>query len=71
MCAGLEGYIGSGHVGDEQDWKSTAGMMFLFIYMAINSIFQKRRIFALSSCEAEYIALRLIACQSIWMKGEV
>ena len=63
-------YIGCGHVGDEQDWKSTAGMMFLFIYMAINSIFQKQWIFELSSCEAEYIALRLIACQSIWWRGK-
>ena len=30
---------------------------------------QKQKIVALSSCEAEYVALTLAACQGVWLTG--
>ncbi|XP_074346217.1 secreted RxLR effector protein 161-like [Apium graveolens] len=63
------GFSDSDLAGDVVDRRSTGGMCF---YLDGNLIYwesQKQRVIALSSCEAEYMAATMAACQSIWLRG--
>ena len=63
----LVGYCDSDYVGDSVDRKSTSGAFFFLGDNIITWMSQKQRIFALSSCEAEYISLTLAAYQRVWL----
>jgi hypothetical protein len=63
----LIGYNDSDLAGDVDDRKSTSGSVFLLGTSLVTWAFQKQRVVALSSCEAEYIASANAACQGIWL----
>ncbi|XP_074363436.1 uncharacterized protein LOC141703961 [Apium graveolens] len=65
----LSGYIDTDMAGDVVDRRSTGGMCFYLNGNLISWTSQKQRVIALSSCEAEYMAATLVACQSIWLRG--
>lgn len=55
--------------GDVIDRRSTGGMCFYLNGNLVSWASQKQRVIALSSCEAEYMAATIAACQSIWLRG--
>ena len=63
----LIGYSDSDFAGDCNDRKSTLGYIFFFGGMTLSWSSQKQSIFALLSCEAEYIAATSATCQAVWM----
>ncbi|GAU36961.1 hypothetical protein TSUD_57390 [Trifolium subterraneum] len=63
----LIAYTNSSWCGDIEDRKSTAGYVFLLGGAPIAWSSKKESVVALSSCEAEYIAASLCACQAIWL----
>ena len=65
--ADLVGYSDSDHVGDEDDRRSTTGIIFFLRSMAISWNSQKQPIVTLSSCESEYVAVNSAATQGIWL----
>lgn len=64
----LTGYSDSDHGGDANDGKSTTGVIFFLNECPVTWQSQKQRVVALSSCEAEYIAGAVGACQGVWLK---
>ncbi|XP_028556557.1 uncharacterized protein LOC114581179 [Dendrobium catenatum] len=64
---GLIGFSDSDHAGDIDDRKSTTGMVYFWGPHVISWASQKQKIVALSSCEAEYVAITSAACQGIWL----
>ena len=67
VVAQLIGYTDSDYAGDIEDQKSSMGHVFFYDSMAISWTSQKQKIVALSTCEAEYIAITVAACQGIWL----
>ncbi|KAJ0522114.1 putative RNA-directed DNA polymerase [Helianthus annuus] len=65
----LTGYSDSDYAGDTDDSKSTSGYIFHLGSGAIAWQSRKQKVVALSSTEAEYIALSMAGCQAIWLKG--
>lgn len=63
----LVGYSDSDLGGDMDDWRSTTGTIFFINGMSVSWQSQKQRVVALSSCEAEYIADAVGACQAVWL----
>ena len=63
----LVGYTDSSWCSDIEDRKSTAGYVFMLGGATIAWSSRKEPVVALSSCEAEYIAASLCACQATWM----
>ncbi|PNX67789.1 cationic amino acid transporter 1-like protein, partial [Trifolium pratense] len=63
----LIAYTDSNWCGDANDRKSTAGYLSLLNNAPIAWCSKKESVVALSSCEAEYIATSLCACQAIWL----
>ncbi|XP_062197279.1 secreted RxLR effector protein 161-like [Phragmites australis] len=63
----LIGYSDSDFAGDAVDRRSTSGMVFFLSESLITWASQKQKVVALSSCEAEYIAVATTACQGIWL----
>lgn len=63
----LTGYCDSDMGGDVDDRKSTIGVVFALGENIITWQSQKQKVVALSSCEAEYIAVTTAACQGIWL----
>lgn len=63
----LLGYTDSDCSGDLIKRKSTSGILFLLGMNLITWSSQKQRVVALSSCEAEYVAAALGACQGVWL----
>lgn len=61
------GYVDADYAGDKSDFKSTSGYAFNINGSAISWASQKQPIIALSSTEAEYIALCAAATESIWL----
>ncbi|WVZ88956.1 hypothetical protein U9M48_035423 [Paspalum notatum var. saurae] len=53
--------------GDLDGRKSTSGIIFFLNGNPVTWQSQKQRVVALSSCEAEYIAGALAACQGVWL----
>ena len=62
-------YSDSDYAGDHMGRKSTSGSVFFLGENLITWSSQKQKILALSSCEAEYIALNTTSCQAIWLVG--
>ncbi|KAJ1267914.1 hypothetical protein BS78_07G095200 [Paspalum vaginatum] len=65
---GLVGYSDSDMAGDIDSRKSTSGIIFFLDGNPVTWQSQKQRVVALSSCEAEYIAGALAACQGVWLR---
>ena len=63
----LIGYSDSDWAGCAEDRRSTSGYMFSFGSSAISWSSKKQATVALSSSEAEYIAVNLAACQAVWL----
>ncbi|XP_058783121.1 secreted RxLR effector protein 161-like [Vicia villosa] len=63
----LLGYTNSSWCSDAEDRKSIAGYMFMLGSAPVAWSSTKELIMALSSCEAEYIAVSICACQVTWM----
>lgn len=63
----LMGYSNADWCGDKNDRKSTAGYFFRFGEAPISWCSKKESIVALSSCEAEYVAASMSACQALWI----
>ena len=63
----ITGYSDSDFVGDINDMKSTSGQIFFMGGLPITSNSVKQRVVALSTCEAQYIFVSLVACQSLWI----
>jgi hypothetical protein len=47
--------------------KSTSGVLFFLGDCPITWQSQKQKIIALSTCEAEYIAMATASCQGVWL----
>jgi hypothetical protein len=58
----LLGYSDSDMAGDIDDCKSTSGVVFFLGDGAASWSSQKKKVVALSSCEAEYIAGMMVTC---------
>lgn len=65
--AELIGFSDSDHAGDVGDRKSTSGHVFFLGKNLITWSSQKQKIVALSSCEAEYVAIAAATCQGLWL----
>uniref|UniRef100_A0A251VEZ8 Putative zinc finger, CCHC-type n=1 Tax=Helianthus annuus TaxID=4232 RepID=A0A251VEZ8_HELAN len=65
----LVGYSDSDYAGNLDDSKSTSGYIFHLGSGPISWQSKKQKVVALSSTEAEYMALTLAGCQGIWLKG--
>jgi hypothetical protein len=63
----LTGYIDSDMAGDIDGRKSTSGVVFFLSDCPITWQSQKQKIIALSTCEAEYIAMATASCQGVWL----
>jgi hypothetical protein len=63
----LLGYTDSDCSGDLVHRKSTSGIIFYLGSNLVTWASQKQKVVALSSCEAEYIAAALGACQRVWL----
>lgn len=63
----LLGYSDSDHVGDLGDRKSTTGQVFFLGENPVSWTSQKKKVVAISSCEAEYVAAAAATCQGIWL----
>lgn len=64
----LQGFSDSDWGTNSEDRKSTTGVVFNFGSGVITWMSKKHEIVALSSTEAEYIALCAAGCQGIWLK---
>ncbi len=62
------GYTDADWAGDVNDRKSTSGYVFLVSGGAISWKSQKQRCVALSTAEAEYIAMASAAQESVWLR---
>ncbi|KAL7603474.1 hypothetical protein Lser_V15G15914 [Lactuca serriola] len=64
----LTGYTDSDLANDLDNRRSTGGMAYYVNNSLITWASQKQRCVALSSCEAEFMAATLAACQGIWLR---
>lgn len=65
----ITGFSDSDLGGTIDDRKSTGGMAYYLNESLISWVSQKQRCFALSSCEAEFMAATAAACQGIWLRN--
>lgn len=63
----LSGFSDADMAGDLDSRKSTSGVLFFFGGNPVTWQSSKQKVVALSSCEAEYIAMTTAACQGIWL----
>ncbi|KAI4370868.1 hypothetical protein MLD38_019168 [Melastoma candidum] len=63
----LTGYSDSDLGGDIDERRSTGGVIFFLGEMPVSWQSQKQKTVALSTCEAEYMAGALGACQAVWL----
>ncbi|XP_023755973.2 uncharacterized mitochondrial protein AtMg00810-like [Lactuca sativa] len=64
----IAGYSDTDHAKDLDDRRSTGGMVFYVNGNLVSWSSQKQRCVALSSCEAEFMATTMTACQGIWLR---
>ena len=64
----LVGYSDSDWAGDHADRKSTSGFVFMLNGGPISYASRKQAVVALSSTEAEYVALSLAAREATWLR---
>ncbi len=62
------GYTDSDYAGDTGDRKSISGYVFVFCGGAISWKSQKQRCVALSTAEAEYIAMSAATQEAVWLR---
>ncbi|GAU46623.1 hypothetical protein TSUD_284710 [Trifolium subterraneum] len=55
--------------GKQEGWRSTRGYVFKFQSAPVSWCSKKQSVIALSSCEAEYVAGSLAACQANWLQS--
>ncbi|XP_074351766.1 secreted RxLR effector protein 161-like [Apium graveolens] len=65
----LSGFSDSYLAGNLDDRKSTTGVAFYLNDSLVTWISQKQRWVALSSCEAEFMAVTAASCQAIWLRN--
>ena len=65
----LHGFTDVDWVGNPTDRKSTSGEIFSIIFTVVSWYSKKQRFVALSSAEAEYMAVIQTACEVIWMRN--
>uniref|UniRef100_A0A251SKN6 Putative zinc finger, CCHC-type n=1 Tax=Helianthus annuus TaxID=4232 RepID=A0A251SKN6_HELAN len=65
----LVGFSDSDYAGNVDDSKSTSGYIFHLGSGPVSWQSKKQKVVALSSTEAEYMALSLTGCQALWIKG--
>jgi hypothetical protein len=63
------GYIGSDHGGDIVHRRSTTGIVFFLGENLVTWCSHKQKVVALSTCEAEYMAVAASACQGVWLSS--
>lgn len=63
----LCGYSDSDLAGDVDDRKSTTGVIFYLGSSPVTWLSQKHKVVSQSSCEAEYVAAAVAACQGVWL----
>ncbi|XP_066381233.1 uncharacterized mitochondrial protein AtMg00810-like [Miscanthus floridulus] len=63
----LMSYSDSDWGGDADEWRSTAGMIFFLGRLPVTWQYQKQKLVALSTYEAEYVAGVAGACQAMWL----
>ncbi|KAL5839330.1 hypothetical protein ACOSQ4_011938 [Xanthoceras sorbifolium] len=63
------GYSDSDWGRDPEERKSTTGYVFYLGSTAFTWTSKKQPIMALSSCEAEYVAVSFIVCEAIWLRN--
>ncbi|KAL7582697.1 hypothetical protein Lser_V15G42892 [Lactuca serriola] len=61
-------YSDNNHARDVNDRRSTGGMVFYLNKNLVTWNSQKQQCVALSSCEAEFMAVNLATCQGIWVR---
>ena len=64
----VQGYSDSDWAGDREDRKSTSGYIFMLNNGPISWCSKRQKTVALSSTEAEYMALTLAAKETIWIR---
>ena len=67
-CASLVGYSDADWAGDLDTRRSTSGMLFLMSNGAVSWASKAQPVVALSSSEAEYIALSMATQEATWMQ---
>jgi hypothetical protein len=67
--ADLVGYSDSDWGGDQDERKSTTGHVFYLGSTVFSWTSKKQAIVALSSCEAEYVAISSAVCEAIWLRN--
>ena len=55
-------------VGDIDKWRSTSSMLVFLGSAPISWLSLKQKVVALSTCEAEYVAAAIAACQAVWLR---
>ncbi|GAU46965.1 hypothetical protein TSUD_143070 [Trifolium subterraneum] len=65
----LNGFSDADWCGDKVDRRSTSGYVFKFQNAPVSWCSKKQSVIALSSCEAEYVAGSLAACQANWLQS--
>lgn len=65
----LSGYSDSDLGGSIEGRRSTGGVPFYLNESLITWVSQKQRCVALSSCEAEFMAATVAACQGVWLRN--
>jgi len=65
--AELVGFSDIDLAGDQDGRKSTSGILFFLGESPISWQSTKKKVVAVSSCEAEYIAAATAACQAVWL----
>ena len=63
----LCGYSDSDLGGDVDDRKSTTGIIFYLGSSPLTWLSKKQKVVSHSSCEAEYVAAAVAACQGVWL----
>jgi hypothetical protein len=63
----LNGYSDADLAGDLDERKSTSGVIFFLGNNPVTWQSAKQKVVALSSCEAEYIAVATATCQGVWL----
>ena len=65
---GLQGYVDADNGGDLDSRKSTSGYVYTLGGTAISWVSRLQKIVALSSCEAEYVAITEATKEMIWLQ---
>jgi hypothetical protein len=65
----LQGYVDEDWVGSAMDWKSTSGCCFTLGSAMVSRCSRKWTSLALSTPEAEYIALCVTVCEAVCLRN--